>query len=60
MNTRRRNESDGRESKGMTVSEFRASNPLDIARRFAEDTGFDFSEELEDLFKEALDSLSAQ
>lgn len=36
----------------MTVEEFRAEKPLEIARRFVEYKGFEFSEDMEKLFME--------
>lgn len=38
--------------KAMTVQEFQAESPIDIARRFAEDSGIDFDEDLTEMFKE--------
>ena len=37
----------------LSVSEFRAMDPLDVARLFAEDTGMTFDDKLEGLFREA-------
>lgn len=38
-----------------TVQEFQKEDPLDIARRFAEDTGMPFDDEMESMFKETTD-----
>ncbi len=38
--------------KMMTVAEFRAMQPLEVAKRFAADSGADFSDEMEALFRE--------
>lgn len=38
--------------KAMTVQEFQAESPIDIARRFAEDSGIEFDEDLTEMFKE--------
>ena len=38
---------------GMSVEEFREQKPLDIVRRYAEDRGFAFTPDLEELFDEA-------
>lgn len=39
--------------KTMSVSEFRAADPLDVVRLFAKDSGFELTPELESLFTEA-------
>lgn len=43
--------------KAMTVQEFQAESPIDIARRFAEDSGIDFDEDLTEMFKEITEQL---
>lgn len=40
-------------SKAMTVQEFQAKEPIDIARQYAQDCGITFDDELSTLFKEA-------
>ncbi len=40
------------EQKAMTVQEFQSESPIDIARRFAEDSGIEFDEDMTDMFKE--------
>lgn len=42
----------------LTVNEFKESPPIAIARRFAAETGVELSDELEELFNEALESLN--
>ena len=39
--------------KTLSVSEFRAMEPLEVARLYAEDTGITFTDELAELFREA-------
>ena len=39
--------------KALSVSEFRAMEPLEVARLYAEDTGITFTDELVELFREA-------
>ena len=43
--------------KAMTVQEFQAESPIDIARRFAEDSGIVFDEDLTEMFKEITEQL---
>lgn len=43
--------------KAMTVQEFQAESPIDIARRFAEDSGIEFDEDLTEMFKEITEQL---
>lgn len=50
INTRRKLRASARQ-KAMTVQEFQAEAPIDIARRYAEDCGIPFDEELTDMFK---------
>lgn len=38
--------------KAMTVQEFQAESPIDIARRYAEDSGITFDEDLTEMFEE--------
>ena len=46
------------ESKALTVQEFQSEEPIDIARRYAEDLGVTFDDEMKDLFKETLTMLN--
>lgn len=46
--------------KAMTVQEFRAERPIDIARRYAQDTGFVFDDDTQALFSEAFDAVAAE
>lgn len=41
----------------LTVAEFQAESPLEIAHRYAADVGFTFDEELDALFREAADTV---
>ena len=43
------------EAKVLTVQEFQSENPVEIAKRYAEYSGVSFDEELESMFKEAMD-----
>lgn len=45
------------EAKVLTVQEFQSEEPIDIARRYAEDLGVDFDEEMKALFNETLGML---
>lgn len=56
VNTRRKLKASARQ-KAMTVQEFQAEAPIDIARRYAEDCGIPFDEELTDMFKEITQQL---
>ncbi len=51
INTKRRTARTAK-MKVMTVQEFQSESPLDIAQRFADDSGKTFDEEMVDLFKE--------
>ena len=42
------------QAKELTVQEFTHEEPIDIAIRYAEDTGFPFTDELQSLFKETV------
>ncbi|MGM9860726.1 MAG: exonuclease SbcCD subunit D, partial [Muribaculaceae bacterium] len=46
--------------KAMTVQEFRAERPIDIARRYADDIGFVFDDDTQALFSEAFDAVTAE
>jgi len=45
------------EERVFTVQEFKEENPIDIARRFAEDSGIPFDDTMTELFKEVLDMI---
>lgn len=45
------------EQKAMTVQEFQSESPIDIARRFAEDSGIEFDEDMLTMFKEITEQL---
>lgn len=47
----------GNRTKGLSIKEFKAEAPVDIARRYAEDTGACFDDEMAEMFKEALDMI---
>lgn len=49
----KRKDRDKSETKILTVQEFQSEKPIDIARRYAEDSGVDFSQEMIDMFMEA-------
>ena len=52
-----RKEAASAESRAMSVQELRAESPLDLARRYANDTGKVFDNEMETLFEEALNDV---
>lgn len=47
------------DSRGLTVQEFKEEQPIDIAKRFAEDSGITFDDEMSQLFNEALMMIKA-
>ena len=57
INTRRLN-SPIREAKMMSVQEFKSEEPIDIAKRYAEDLGIEFDNDMNELFQQTLDNLS--
>lgn len=57
INTRRLN-SPIREAKMMSVQEFKSEEPIDIAKRYAEDLGIEFDNDINELFQQTLDILS--
>lgn len=59
INTRRK-EAASAESRAMSVQELRAESPLDLARRYANDTGKVFDDEMVELFEEALRQLEEE
>lgn len=44
----------GKGTKGLSIQEFKAEAPVDIAKRYAEDTGVCFDDDMAEMFKEAL------
>lgn len=46
-----------REAKVMSVQEFKTEEPIDLARRYAEDIGVAFDEELQELFRQTLEAV---
>ena len=48
------------EAKALSVQEFQAEEPIDIARRYAEDMGIDFDSEMQQMFKEILEQLKTE
>lgn len=48
------------ETKMLSVQEFQAEEPIDIARRYAEDMGIEFDSEMQDMFKETLEQLKTE
>ena len=57
INTRRLN-SPIREAKMMSVQEVKSEEPIDIAKRYAEDLGIEFDNDMNELFQQTLDILS--
>ena len=53
INTKRRSVSQS-EAKVLTVQEFQSEDPIEIARRYAEDSGISFDEDMKDIFKEVV------
>lgn len=47
------------EQRRLTVQEFQSEKPIDIARRYADDSGIPFDDEMEELFNETLNLLEA-
>ena len=47
------------ETKALTVQEFQSEEPIDIARRYADDMGETFDDEMKELFNETLNLLNA-
>ena len=50
----KRKEAKQTDAKALTVQEFQSEEPIEIVKRYFEDSGFGFDDELEDIFKEAL------
>lgn len=48
------------EAKMLSVQEFQAEEPIDIARRYAEDLGIDFDSEMQNMFNETLEQLKTE
>lgn len=48
------------ESKMLSVQEFQAEEPIDIARRYAEDMGINFDSEMQEMFNETLEQLKTE
>jgi hypothetical protein len=46
------------EGKMLTVQEFQQEEPIDIARRFAEDSGIKFDEDMAALFNDILEMVN--
>lgn len=46
-------------SKALTVQEFQAENPLEIVKRYAEDIGVTFNEEMDEIFTQTIQMLNA-
>ena len=42
------------DEKVLTVEEFQEEKPIDIARRYAEDKGVDFDDDMQELFNQVL------
>lgn len=57
INTRRKLHSETSQPRTMTVQEFQSEAPIDIARRYAEDCGITFDDELKEMFKEITEQL---
>ena len=50
----KRKESAQTEARTLTVQEFQSEEPAEIVKRYFEDSGIGFDDELEEIFKEAL------
>ena len=46
-------------SKALTVQEFQAENPIEIVKRYAEDIGVTFNEEMDEIFTQTIQMLNA-
>ena len=51
----KRNENNQNDSKALTVQEFQSEEPIEIAKKYFKESGFVFDNELEEVFKEALE-----
>ncbi|MBR5061479.1 MAG: exonuclease SbcCD subunit D [Prevotella sp.] len=58
INARRTLDAQKGENHIMTVAEFQAENPIDIARRYAQDQGIAFDADMEKLFNETLSEIN--
>ncbi len=56
----RRESSESNETKAMSIQEFKAENPMQIAKRFAADSDIDFDEDMENMFSEVLQSINEE
>ena len=57
INARRRKREDSGKETTLTVAEFQTEDPLEIAKRYAGDTGIDFDDDLCQLFREVARSV---
>lgn len=57
INSRRRREEGAAGTMAMTVSEFKKIAPIEIARRFIEQQGGDFADDMTEMFQEAINRL---
>ena len=46
------------EAKMLSVQEFQTEEPIDIAKRYAEDTGIDFDDEMQGMFREIMQEVA--
>lgn len=60
INVIRRSAQNAAETKYLTVQEFKAESPIEIARRYAADKGYPFDAELEGLFNEVVEMLKEE
>ncbi len=52
-----RKQKDTKEAGQLSLQEFREGNPMDIARRYADDIGVEFNDEMFELFNEAMEDI---
>lgn len=53
-------EKNRREAKVMSVQEFKTEEPIGIAKRYAEDMGIEFDNDMKELFNETLAALKEE
>lgn len=60
INAKRKSQQNVSETKTLSVQEFQAESPIEIARRYAEDSGVNFDEDMEQLFNEVIKILNEE
>ncbi len=60
INSKRISHSASSASHHLTINEFQTRQPIDIARQYAADKGFVFNDDMQELFRQALDEINTQ